>query len=773
MKINHHQFGKRLICVVLLLQVSSIFSSSQHSKIFDDTINIDLNKPVLEIEEPLVGGIFDSNECLVTKSEAKKILINDYGAESSVNPDEKQRFILGKCNPVILVNGIFASRLSVTVNCKKLKEKEKDKFKEMRVFCGNQICSNENEENEEQVIFPALMNSAFSLVEDGTNKFSACTGYFFQYFNSKDECPKTDDGKDVCLYSDYIRIKYYGGTEKTKSEAKCGLKAIESVIHTGVPLFDEAVNLAAAAAKVFKELDKKLGKMGYSEGFSLAGIPQDYRRFTTNNTFAEKALEFHVNRLYKNTGKPVIIIGHSYGNLLTLSQLLKAKPQTLSKIKQFVALAPPFAGASKLQDVFMYGHRDFNIDLKIGDMSLFKVNFDTFGQRMLFKSIPAIEELRPLPIINELFTTSKYKELGEALKERIELEKKCKYVNCDSDYVKENSVKWNKIFGTTFPDLNENVCKLSSSFFDIFKGEDTSLNVNPCRAYMYNLGLCPASVYKTNNYFPVIEDFEEFCESYDNEHLLFSQTCDKKGVCLDSLYENPPYAFEDLEKTDTLIEDFNNNFGDKLGKIDRTFFETQDSFNKKSQKMIEYHGKTSNLRDLPIPPVDTIVLYTNFIPTSTGFIIDKTQSQESLPESQILERGGDGTVPNWSSYLVGLKWLYDKKKDNKSQKITLVEYCSKLAKSDKYKYVEGTDKSFYALGCSCLNDNNIYVSHKECNHASMLSDNKLIDYIGTLVFNKNDKTGVTDGKKKAVNNYNNSKDYLDECNNGLFAFSDL
>ena len=770
MRINHHQFRKRLICVVLLLQIAFIFNSEKYSAVMDNPLIIDLDKPVLEIEESLVGGIFDSNECLLSKSDAKKILINDYGAETSIDPDEKQRFILGKCNPVILVNGIFASRLSVSVNCKKLKEKENDKFKEMRVFCGNQICYNENEENEEQVIFPALFGSAFSLVEDGTNKFSACTGYFLQYFNTRDECPKTDDGNNVCLYSDYIRIKYYGGTEKTKSEAKCGLKAIEGVIYTGMSLFDEAVN--QGAAKVFKELDKKLSKMGFSEGFSLAGVPQDYRRFTTTNTFAEKALEYHVNRLYANTGKPVIIIGHSYGNLLSLSQLLKAKPQVLSKIKQFIAIAPPFAGASKLQDVFIYGHRDFNIDLKIQETSLFKVNFDTFGQRMLFKSVPVISELRPLPIVNELFTSSKYKELGEALKERINLERVCEEKNCDASYVKKNSVKWENIFGTTFPNLNEKVCKLTSSIFDIFKGEDTNLNINQCRAYMYNLGLCPASMYKTKSFAPTLDDFENYCEKYDNTNILFSQTCDKKGECLDSLYESPPYPFEDLEKTDYLIEQFNKNFGDKLGKIDRTFFESKDSFIKKSKKMIEYHRQTSNLKDLPIPPVDTILIYSNFIPTSTGFILDKTKSQEKLPDSQILDRGGDGTVPNWSSYLVGLKWLYDKKKDNKSQKITLVEYCSKLAKSDEYKYVEGTNKTFYALGCACLNDNNAYVSHKDCTHATMLSDNKLIDYIGTIVYTKNDKTGVTEGKKQAVKNYNKNKNYLNECNDGLFAFSD-
>ena len=280
------------------------------------------------------------------------------------------------------------------------------------------------------------------------------------------------------------------------------------------------------------------------------------------------------------------------------------------------------------------------------------------------------------------------------------------------------------------------------------------------------------NIFTTDNFHPTLDYFKNFCEKYDSPEKLFSQDCSKKGVCLDSIYENPLYAYDDLDKTDFLINIFNQNFQYQYYKLDRAYFESRESFLKKAKKILEYHRQTSNLKDLPIPPVDTTIIYTNFIPTNTGFITEKVP-KEDLIDSQILDKGGDGTVPNWSSYLVGLKWLYDKKKDNKPQIITLVEYCSKLAKTDKYKYVEGTNKSFYALGCTCLNENNDYVSHNGCNHATMLSDNKLIDYIGSVIFNKEDTSGATSGRKQAIKNYNKNKDYLNECNNDLFAFSDF
>ena len=81
------------------------------------------------------------------------------------------------------------------------------------------------------------------------------------------------------------------------------------------------------------------------------------------------------------------------------------------------------------------------------------------------------------------------------------------------------------------------------------------------------------------------------------------------------------------------------------------------------------------------------------MPTSTAFVYEEDKS--SFDDDQILYRGGDGTVPNWSSFLTGFKWLYDKKKFNLKQNISLVEYCSPLSKKDgKYAWNENSKNLF-------------------------------------------------------------------------------
>lgn len=120
-------------CIILLLQLTFIFNRE----------SIYLDYPIVNATRfnmdgsPLLGGIFDSNECLLPTKDAKSILEKDYGVQ--VTPDKRQRFILGQCYPVIFVPGIFANRLSVTVNCKKIKADEPNRMKEIRVFCGNSV----------------------------------------------------------------------------------------------------------------------------------------------------------------------------------------------------------------------------------------------------------------------------------------------------------------------------------------------------------------------------------------------------------------------------------------------------------------------------------------------------------------------------------------------------------------------------------------------------------------------------------------------------------
>ena len=73
-------------------------------------------------------------------------------------------------------------------------------------------------------------------------------------------------------------------------------------------------------------------------------------------------------------------------------------------------MAPPFAGASKLLDVFLYGSHDFDTEISIFGFDILKVALDPFGQSIAYNTIPTLIELRPLPSISKLIGNNDYKE---------------------------------------------------------------------------------------------------------------------------------------------------------------------------------------------------------------------------------------------------------------------------------------------------------------------------------------------------------------------------
>ena len=127
---KNKQYHKRLIGIILLLQFAFIFS---YDDIDFSSINFtqpdNETKVIEELEEFAKqfikedNGIFDTNECLVSKKEAKQILKEKYKIELKKDPDVNVRYILGKCSPVVFISGIYATRLVASVNCKKLKAK--------------------------------------------------------------------------------------------------------------------------------------------------------------------------------------------------------------------------------------------------------------------------------------------------------------------------------------------------------------------------------------------------------------------------------------------------------------------------------------------------------------------------------------------------------------------------------------------------------------------------------------------------------------------------
>ena len=71
-----------------------------------------------EDDDVKLQSIFGGDECLVSSSDAKNLLKTGYGITNN-SPDKRIRFILGRCSPVLLIPGIYATKYPRLVNPKK------------------------------------------------------------------------------------------------------------------------------------------------------------------------------------------------------------------------------------------------------------------------------------------------------------------------------------------------------------------------------------------------------------------------------------------------------------------------------------------------------------------------------------------------------------------------------------------------------------------------------------------------------------------------------
>ena len=706
--------------------------------------------------------IINGDDCLLPKKEASKILKSQYGIKNN-NPDENLRFILGKCSPVLLVPGLYTPKLNVEFNCTGLTTEEKDTtLKNIRLYCGyNDICKNDKKENEDIALLFSIFGPC-GISKLNANNYAACLGHLSTYFQNEKECPKVGN-KNICHYSKYVKVGYYGGTTETKKNSKCGVEGIRNIIQTiGLNADNFFTDNFAQPADSFGTISKELNNKNYKEGFSFAALPNDYRRYISTNNFAKEVFKSQINRLYKNTGKPVVIVSHSLGSLVALTNLLlnKDDKEFMKKIKKFLAIAPPFSGASRALDIFFHGTKDFN---SLG------TDFKLFGQYLMYKSIPVIMELRPKSIAAKIFLDPLYKELGDAIKERLELERYCNNNDCKSNNIGKKTKKFDAIFKGYFPSLLDKECEYEKKIH----GNKETFN-RKCYTNIYNVGECPIIITKSNK--PKKKGYlnDLYCNKYGKGYFYLGECNNKERNCLDEmLYSNKcPNVFSDEKAVKHLIKQFNGK--DIYEKIDKNYFDDYETIKAGIKKSIEYQNEIDILKDLPVPPVDTELLYASFNPTITTLILN---DEDFTEKGKIFNRGGDETVPTWSSLLTGLKWIYDKKKNNLPQKIKLIEYCSRLAQSGQYVYNPNEDQNFAAISCRCLDKNkNIYTKDTEkCSHSEMLQDENLFNYIFSVI---NDPKGTIndnlDFKKEVVKNYDpNEAQHIEEkCNEELYNILD-
>ena len=789
---------KAFILLIFFLNISLSFQKG--TNFFRDT------KIPLEIKDILNEQSYQeklaeetANDCLVSESEAYQILKEKYNINPDyVNIDQNIRFILGKCNPIIYVPGLYASRMLATINCPVLKLDFLN-FVKMRLFCGDTICKDDSNEIEEYVIFPAILDSPFQIrVNDKYNKYTACQGFFYSFHNKKNECPE-----EGCRYSDGIRISYYGGTQKTKSESQCGINSLENVIYAGKILPPLIVNKLTAAN--FYVIIQNYRKMGYKDGFSAAGISYDYRRYIHSNKYFENALVYEINRLYRNTGKKVVIITHSLGGLFSLGNLYNLKDEIKNKVKSFVPIVPPFAGASHLLEAYLYGLTEFNQEIKIGTLFDFKVEITKFSESLYFGYAPVVAELRPQFSLIEELTKPEFNKLKLAIEELVQVEKECWDKNCPSEKIKNMTKNYYDVFGDDFPSLADEDCKLTEEEIDYIKSnKDKSLNsvsFRKCITNIYNIFNCPLILFEKEFSTEVpASHFYDLCGVFNSSLLYLTkpETCEPKNykdifgikntkkfslknsqqkVPLESLFtDNAKYPYNYKEFYE-LLDDYNNKYASKYNKpLSKDDFESEEEFQLKGKRNIEYNRANNLLTGYPIPPVDTYIIYGNYHGTDVSFVYDDRKKEKTgFDKNEYLSTGGDGTVNNYSSMLTGMKWLYEKKSKNLPQEIKLIEYCSFAGKEgNKYAYDTKTfkDKTYIAISCDCINPDNKSFNDVDCTHSAIPQDSYVINIIKKeIIVDDKNLEEFTEDKRNAIKNYDSNFDYEQSCNDALYFFN--
>ena len=747
---------------------------------------IDVNIKELLQEQLKEEELLETDDCLVSISEARTILKEKYNLNPDyINIDNNIRFILGKCNPIIYVPGLYASRLVASINCPVLK-KDFMNFVKMRLFCGTTICSNESNTYEEYVLFPAIFDSPFELkVSNTTNRFTGCLGYFNTFFNKKTECPE-----DNCEYSDGIRINFYGSTKKTIKESKCGIKALEDILYAG-DLFPPYVTNRLINGNLYVLIDN-YRKMGITDGFSSGGVSYDYRRYLHSLKSVQDSLEYQINRLYRNTGKPVIIITQSLGGVVTYNALLQLSPELKKKIKSFVPMVPPFAGSSIAIQAYLYGISQFDTDINILDIIKMRIELSTFSESMYFSSIPITCELRPTYGVLKALEKPEFAKLKLAIEEIINVEKECWDKNCPKEKIEKMTKNYYEIFGDDFPSLAAEDCLLDEQDIKNIKQDNkTKFFTRKCVTNLYNIIDCPLMLYENDFKYNVpAEHLKELCGIFNKSLLYISngETCEpkkyneifglkkneEKKSPLDNIFDgNSKYPYN-TKKFQILLDDYNKNFAKQYNKtLSKEDFVSEEEFQKRSKRNVEYADKKSLIKDLPVPPVNTYIIYGNFIRTNTGFIYNKSQKDKSMfDEDEFLKGGGDETVPNYSTFLTGLKWLYEKKKNNLEQEIKLIEYCSLVGKNGtKYAYNKETfkNKTYVALKCQCMNEDYKSFNEKDCTHSASPQDPDMIGLIkNEIIFDENNLNDFNENKRNAIKIYNKSINYEQVCNDALY-----
>eukprot|EP00331_Platyophrya_macrostoma_P003616 CAMPEP_0176425134 /NCGR_PEP_ID=MMETSP0127-20121128/11226_1 /TAXON_ID=938130 /ORGANISM="Platyophrya macrostoma, Strain WH" /LENGTH=700 /DNA_ID=CAMNT_0017806273 /DNA_START=20 /DNA_END=2122 /DNA_ORIENTATION=+ len=402
MQLQKKIFFTALLCTGLFLSLYCFYDNTDRETRSLRTNNVEMFMEATSGLEAIEDYHFDSQEDFPVEDEDDRIFSNEFAVNECLadpeatrtSKDRLESFVKGKCAPVIVLPGIMATKLIAQIDCEVLA----DKHPEIMQACGWNTCKwslfSKRPASEYKIWIPSL-TSPMNIIRIANN---TCFGRLvsLNYDSTK------SDISERYQKLEGVSITWEGNTPDTARYADGGFKAISNILPAPIQ---------AASTRQFNKIGFYFDYLGYEKGLSLFAIPYDFRLTHLANSVAY-TLERTIKYAYELTGKKVIIIGHSLGNLNALNVLTKMSQKDKDRmVANYVSVGAPFGGATKVARMLFGGAKEMLF------MDFVGVQF--FNQKKMLAASSSTFDLLP----KDTFFRFKNERWMKELVARINLEK--------------------------------------------------------------------------------------------------------------------------------------------------------------------------------------------------------------------------------------------------------------------------------------------------------------------------------------------------------------
>lgn len=352
------------------------------------------SNPDLYNELDLDKDLDEKLEAYFKTNEAENSCLKDPKATKTPK-DQLESFVQGDCAPIIFVPGLMATRLVVEIDCEVLNEYHP----EIMEACGWKTCSWSLWSKKPSTEYTLWISSVLTPMSMLTITNNTCFGRLIGNNYQKMKHQIHEKYQEI----EGLSITWYGNTPETFKYANGGFGAVSNLLPLPVQ---------TSETKGFAGMAKYLTKLGYQTGLSVFALPYDFRKTHRANSISY-TLERTIRYAYELTGKKVVLVGHSLGNLNTLPVLMKMSQEDKDKmIALYVSAGAPFGGASKPTRLMIGGDQGFIFKNLIG--------FQYFNQKSIMAASSSGFDLLP----KDHFYRFKDEPWMKELIARVELENK-------------------------------------------------------------------------------------------------------------------------------------------------------------------------------------------------------------------------------------------------------------------------------------------------------------------------------------------------------------